>query len=78
MLGRPTDASGGSRFVVPIQPATSARDRDFGDAYRAHYRDVYRYLLALTGSPDDAEEIAAETFERALRTWEDAPDSWLP
>ena len=78
MSPRPTDVSSEGRFVVPIQPAVSARERAFEDAYRTHYRDVHRYLLAFTGSLEDAEEIASETFERALRTWGDAPDPALP
>jgi len=78
MSPRPTDAPSDGRFVVPIQPAVSTRERDFEETYRAHYRDVHRYLLAFTGSADDAEEIASDTFERALRAWEDAPDPALP
>lgn len=49
-------------------------------AYDAHYRDVYRYVLALTRSAADADEVTAEVFERALRTWRDEPDrvaAWL-
>ncbi|MCD7920373.1 MAG: RNA polymerase sigma factor [Clostridiales bacterium] len=39
------------------------------DAFEALYRNssgkVYRYLLSLTGSPERAEELTAETFYRA-------------
>jgi RNA polymerase sigma-70 factor (ECF subfamily) len=34
-----------------------------------HLDDVYRYLLYMTGNPHTAEDLAAETFERALRRW---------
>ena len=34
-----------------------------------HLDDVYRYLLYMTGNPHLAEDLAAETFERALRRW---------
>jgi RNA polymerase sigma-70 factor (ECF subfamily) len=34
-----------------------------------HLDDVYRYLLYVTGNPHLAEELAAETFENALRRW---------
>jgi RNA polymerase sigma-70 factor (ECF subfamily) len=34
-----------------------------------HLDDVYRYLLYVTGNPHTAEDLAAETFERALRRW---------
>ena len=48
--------------------------------YADHYRDVFRYVLGLTRSVEDAEEITADTFERALRTWRQVPDrpiAWL-
>jgi RNA polymerase sigma factor (sigma-70 family) len=34
-----------------------------------HLDDVYRYLLYVTGNPHLAEDLAAETFERALHRW---------
>ena len=34
-----------------------------------HLDDVYRYLLYMTRNPHLAEDLAAETFERALRRW---------
>jgi RNA polymerase sigma-70 factor, ECF subfamily len=34
-----------------------------------HLDDVYRYLLYVTGNPHLAEELAAATFERALKRW---------
>jgi RNA polymerase sigma-70 factor (ECF subfamily) len=34
-----------------------------------HLDDVYRYLLYVTGNPQLAEDLAAETFERALKRW---------
>jgi RNA polymerase sigma-70 factor (ECF subfamily) len=49
-------------------------------AYQRHYRDVYRYVLALTRSMMEAEEVTSEVFERALRTWRREPDraqAWL-
>jgi RNA polymerase sigma-70 factor, ECF subfamily len=48
-----------------------------------HLDDVYRYLLYVTGNPHLAEEIAAETFERALQRWRrfdprrGSPRTWL-
>jgi RNA polymerase sigma factor (sigma-70 family) len=50
-----------------------------GDAYGRHYRDVYRYVLALTRSTSDAEEIVGEVFERAIRGgWSIVPSEPLP
>jgi RNA polymerase sigma-70 factor, ECF subfamily len=34
-----------------------------------HLDDVYRYLLYVTGNPHLADDLAAETFERALHRW---------
>jgi len=42
---------------------------DFTVVYHAHVRQVYRYLLAWTGSVQDAEDLTAQTFEAALRDW---------
>jgi RNA polymerase sigma-70 factor (ECF subfamily) len=48
-----------------------------------HLDDVYRYLLYVTGNPHLAEELAAETFERALQRWRrfdprrGSPRTWL-
>jgi RNA polymerase sigma-70 factor (ECF subfamily) len=48
--------------------ATVARPT-FADAARAHLDDVYRYLLYLTKDGALAEDLTADTFERALRAW---------
>jgi len=39
------------------------------DAAEKHLDDVYRYVLYLTRDPQAAEDLAAETFERAVRLW---------
>jgi RNA polymerase sigma-70 factor, ECF subfamily len=41
----------------------------FGDAAEQHLDDVYGYLAWFTGDRFAAEDLAAETFERALRLW---------
>jgi RNA polymerase sigma-70 factor (ECF subfamily) len=41
----------------------------FGDAAEQHLDDVYGYLTWFTGDRFAAEDLAAETFERALRLW---------
>lgn len=73
-----TDSPAGDRLVVPIQRAGRARDHELERVYRAHYRDVYRYVLALTRSADEAQEVSADAFERALRSWEEVPEPALP
>ncbi len=42
---------------------------EFEQVYMRHHRSVYRYVLGLTRSIDEAEEISADTFERAFRAW---------
>jgi RNA polymerase sigma-70 factor (ECF subfamily) len=37
----------------------------FHELYQAHARDVYRYALALSGNPADAEDIMMNVFFRA-------------
>ena len=41
----------------------------FAEAAEQHLDDVYGYLAWFTGDRAAAEELAAETFERALRLW---------
>lgn len=41
----------------------------FADAAERHLDDVYGYLVYLTGDRGLAEDLAAETFETALRAW---------
>ncbi len=72
----PTAADDG--LVVVLQPATPARAVGFERAYAAHYRDVFRYVLGLTRSAVDAEDITADTFERAYRHWANVPDRPVP
>jgi RNA polymerase sigma factor (sigma-70 family) len=53
------------------QPALA----EFESIYRRHYLDVYRYVLVVSRSRDEAEEVSAEAFARALRSWS---SSWPP
>jgi RNA polymerase sigma-70 factor, ECF subfamily len=76
------DPSGGRDVVVPLQPAAAATLVDVETIYRRYYRDVYRYVLGLTRTPDEADDITAEAFERALRAGRSAalrerPLPWL-
>jgi len=43
---------------------------DFDEIYRTYFRDVYRYILRLSGNEDIAEEITAETFFKAMNSIE--------
>jgi len=67
-------------LLVPVQALTEAGRLAIEHLYAEHYRDVFRYALSLTRSPEEAEEITADTFERALRTWKRVPArpiAWL-
>jgi RNA polymerase sigma-70 factor (ECF subfamily) len=46
-----------------------AEPMSFEEAAEAYLDDVYAYLLYLTGDRDAAEDLAADTFEKALRIW---------
>ena len=43
----------------------SSQEIDFETLYRRYAADVYRFALFLTGRPEQADDIAAETFVRA-------------
>ena len=45
--------------------AAVSSTRSFEAVYEAHYRDVYRYVLALVRDRDEADEVVAEAFEGA-------------
>jgi len=68
--------------IAPQSPAASDAP-SFEDVYRRHERDVVRYLTLLLRDPDDAEDLAAETFRRAFEAWRDGrgpagrPLPWL-
>src|SRR5208282_1877255 len=42
---------------------------DFARAAEHHLDDVFAYLVWFTGDRTVAEDLASETFERALRLW---------
>jgi RNA polymerase sigma-70 factor, ECF subfamily len=50
-------------------PRRAAVRRPFAEVARDHLDDVYRYLVFLTADPLLAEDLAAETFEKAFRSW---------
>jgi RNA polymerase sigma factor (sigma-70 family) len=41
----------------------------FEEVYERHLGDVFRYALVLTRDRDEADDVASETFVRALRAW---------
>ena len=41
----------------------------FEAVYRDHHRDVYRYVLLSLRRHDDADDVVADTFDRAFAAW---------
>lgn len=41
---------------------------DFDEIYRLYAKNVYRFLLKMSGSKEVAEELTSDTFYRAVRT----------
>ena len=57
-------------------------DVEFGEFYAANYGWIVALVTALTGDRHEAEDIAQETFARALIRWSrlkayDIPEAWI-
>jgi DNA-directed RNA polymerase specialized sigma24 family protein len=69
--------------VIAPQLPDAPTPSSFEEVYRRHERDVVRYLTLLLRRPDDAEDLAADTFRRAFEAWRDGrgpagrPLPWL-
>jgi DNA-directed RNA polymerase specialized sigma24 family protein len=55
---------------------------DFAGGYERYLGRIHAYVAARVGSREQAEDLTSETFERALRSWRNAPargpvDRWL-
>ena len=64
-------------------PRMLGRDAGFAQVVAEELDAVYGYLVYLTGDRTAAEDLAAETFEKAFRTWRrfdprrSSPRTWL-
>ena len=73
------NAASSTLGALPRLPARSG----FAEIAAEHLDAVYRYLVYLTGDRSAAEDLAAETFEKAFRTWRrfdprrGTPRTWL-
>ena len=58
-------------MIIAMSESLEAGDQteEFSAVYARLHCDVFRYCLVLTRSVEDAEDVAGETFERALRAW---------
>jgi len=55
--------------LAPPLPRRAPHRRSFAAVAEEHLNDVHRYLLMLTADHALAEDLTAETFEKALRSW---------
>ncbi len=50
-----------------VKKAQTGDEVSFNVLYQNNYAQIYRYLLRMVGSPDDASDLAVETFLKAWR-----------
>ena len=55
--------------LAPPLPRRAPLRRGFAEVVEEHLDDVNRYLLMLTADHTLAEDLSAETFEKAFRSW---------
>src|SRR5437660_3132230 len=74
---------GVNALPAAVRPPGRVGAPSFADVVAEHLDAVYRYLVYLTGDRAAAEDLAAETFEKAFRTWRrfdprrGTPRAWL-
>ncbi|MDE3191938.1 MAG: RNA polymerase sigma factor, partial [Acidobacteriota bacterium] len=83
-IGRRRAVQGGVNAATPSLDAPRLGARaSFPDVVAEQLDAVYGYLVYLTGDRTAAEDLAAETFEKAFRTWRrfdprrSSPRTWL-
>lgn len=81
--GRRRRMRGVNALPASLEPPRHAGAPVFADVVAEHLDAVYRYLVYLTGDRAAAEDLTAETFEKAFRSWRrfdprrGAPRAWL-
>jgi RNA polymerase sigma-70 factor (ECF subfamily) len=69
--------------AAALEAPSAGRRAGFSDVVAGELDAVYGYLVYLTGDRSAAEDLAAETFEKAFRTWRrfdprrSSPRTWL-
>jgi len=77
----PNSNAHGERLIVDA--ARTGDEAALSELYSLYFPRVYRYILARTGNPYDAEDLAEEVFMKVLEAidrfqWREAPFSaWL-
>jgi RNA polymerase sigma-70 factor (ECF subfamily) len=56
--------------MTPLLAQRPRTDRAFERLYRNHVREVYRYVLVVLRSPEDAEDVTQTTFLNAYRAFD--------
>lgn len=56
-------------MTLSARRSTEPRSQSFAAAAEEHLDDVYAYLVYLTRDRSLAEDLTADTFEKALRLW---------
>ncbi len=59
----------GERQAADPYRAARTPAETFETVYSDHYRDVYRYVLLNLRRRDDADDVVADTFDRAFAAW---------
>jgi len=65
-----------SDLELAAQAATDAEA--FGELYERHVRRIYNYIYYRTGNQQDAEDLTARVFQRALRHVPKFEDKGVP
>src|SRR5881628_53758 len=77
------NAASSSLRLPPTKGVRAGAQPSFDEVVAEQLDSVYRYLVYLTGDRSAAEDLAAETFEKAFRTWRrfdprrGTPRTWL-
>jgi RNA polymerase sigma-70 factor (ECF subfamily) len=70
MMGLLTDERGVADVLERVGASVADDLSDsFEGLYRQRYRDVYRYALLMLRHEAEAEDVTAETFDRAYSAW---------
>src|SRR5881628_3980409 len=77
------NAASSSLRLPPTKGVRAGAQPSFEEVVASELDSVYKYLVYLTGDRSAAEDLAAETFEKAFRSWRRfdprraAPRTWL-
>ena len=75
-MGSGADGAGAEAALV--QAAQAGDARAFGELYERYRQPLYRYCLARTDSPHEAEDLVSEVFLKAMESLARYRDQGLP